>query len=249
MTQIEKYAQPQYTVPIEAITDIQRIQEEVPETGIHDFEQRLMTAIQTHANRIAKTDVGVKPSLTINDTEQLYRYVNCTDIAAAQLAVCETTGTLAYGKFNGQHASTIVPSVGAFWNIGGESVPEIKHSSRPGSEVSPEKLHATRTALDLLSSDPSLMGTYVYQVVGKKAWDISKIEGNEVRSSSPVYDTLTDRQRLEDGFVLTTPTVSYRMLNALDILETLRSNRVNNAVMVEYEVAKQSLQHLIPKFR
>jgi hypothetical protein len=246
VNELQDYLKPRtIEVSTESVNTIHRVLEAKPEDGVFVFEHQLMCSILQQANVMLNDDSFKKEPLAIDNTMLIYRYNNCTDAAATQLALCEAVGIPAAGKFSSTlHASTIIPGDNTHWNMAGESTHDLKHSSCITPFISPEKIEATNQGLKNLETCD---GVYVFKPAHTISWDSREIHGDNIRANSPVFDSLAGKWDIDDAFVLVNTPLAYTMFHAIDVLDTLRSNQQNSLVVSAYLSAKQRLKHLVPR--
>lgn len=143
---------PVIEVPVASVAELQAIDESRERDIELVAEYRLFTAVARISNELISSEEYRKPPIETGKN-LIARDENCTDETMTQIAILGTLGIEAFARFNGQHASTIVPSNDkGFWLLNGNLNMHIKHSGKLEPCVSSEMIEATERAIEELQA-------------------------------------------------------------------------------------------------
>lgn len=250
MTEISELATPfNFHIPSEQVVRLEGLVEmSTLATGDDAFiaERAVMDGIVSVSHNILqKQGPELKKPVYITDSEYVLEPPNCTDVSAAQLHVCASIGIMALARFNGNHASVVVPSTNrGFWSLGGTS-----SFTRLGDKT---------RVLDDSTAALAQAVTGVSEHTGALIWH--SLGDDSIRRAHFAYfdgdDIRAETSKLREGHgsaggrqvIVSTP-IALNMLRAIDVLDTFRSNQKSPKSTTGYNAAKFALRHLVPKLR
>lgn len=181
----------------------------------------------------------LKKPVQVSSEKEVLSPPNCTDSAAAILYVCGVVNVPAYAHFNGFHSSvtTTGASPETYWSL--DMFKAMYQTSASG--LRQEAIVHSLASL----ADGTGLQFWSTCSADERRWYYTNLYGPDIRDHSRRIKK--ENHPLNRGFAIVNTPVAFRMLRALDVLNTLRNNQVSLEAARSYSDGKAALGHLIPK--
>ena len=210
------------------------------------LEKELVDAIVTHASELLNPSRITKTLINLVDGSEINLPPNCTDDTASQLRICDALGYSAFAKFNGHHASTVLPIGQRYWRVNGPNTFSVSRSDAPARVSDGVDISRVATAIHRLDETDASYA-YVWEDMESQQWGSSFFNGvfprktdEEVGGQSHMPERIS-----KNSYVLMRSVVAYQSLRAIDIINMLAGSQPDSNLILQE--ALPILRPYVPK--